>query len=156
MTLELRMAEFRKEVLDIGGTIYTKQMLDRFIALWTEPNRAKKPKMRFELEKTWKISLRLATWAKNNYDDIECYLTDAEKTIEQKKREFIKALDPFLKTYDRDILNGFYRHWGQPENKRMPMRLRWECEKFWDLKNRLATWALREEQRKENGTKRKG
>lgn len=142
------MERFRKEVVEVGGAIYTKEMIKHFLERWTEPDRAKKSKMRFEREKTWETGRRLAMWARNNYNDIECFLTDAEKTIEQKKREFIKALDPFLKTYDRDILNGFYRHWGQPENKRIPTRLRWECEEFWHLGTRLAAWAAREEKLK--------
>ena len=44
---------------------YTKDMLINFIQYWTEPNKSKS-KMRFELEKTWDTSRRLATWEKRS------------------------------------------------------------------------------------------
>ena len=38
-------------------------MLRAFFDYWTEPNKSR-TKMRFELEKTWELGRRLATWAK--------------------------------------------------------------------------------------------
>ena len=40
---------------------YGETMCNDFFAYWSEPNR-KGDKMRFELEKTWEVSRRLATW----------------------------------------------------------------------------------------------
>lgn len=40
---------------------YPKEMLRAFYDWWSEPNRSK-TKMRVELEKTWDLSRRLATW----------------------------------------------------------------------------------------------
>lgn len=44
---------------------YGKEMCNDFHAYWTEANKSK-TKMRFELEKTWDIGRRLATWAKKD------------------------------------------------------------------------------------------
>ncbi len=52
---------FKNEVLQFS---YPKEMLNEFILYWTEPNKSK-TKMRYELEKTWDTSRRLATWARN-------------------------------------------------------------------------------------------
>lgn len=47
---------------------YSRDMLNDFYAYWTEENQSR-TKMRFELEKTWGLGNRLATWAKreNNF-----------------------------------------------------------------------------------------
>jgi uncharacterized protein YdaU (DUF1376 family) len=42
--------------------IYPQKMLDDFIRYWSEFNRSGK-KMKFELQETWELSKRLATWA---------------------------------------------------------------------------------------------
>ena len=44
---------------------YSKDMLNQFFLYWTEPNKSL-TKMRFEMEKVWDISRRLATWYRNN------------------------------------------------------------------------------------------
>lgn len=44
---------------------YPKEMLRAFYDWWSEPNRSK-TKMRVELEKTWDLSRRLATWHKKD------------------------------------------------------------------------------------------
>ncbi|MDR2774021.1 MAG: DUF4373 domain-containing protein [Tannerella sp.] len=44
---------------------YPKEMIREFYDYWTEPNKSK-TKMRFELQKTWDVSLRLSTWARRD------------------------------------------------------------------------------------------
>ena len=51
-------------------------MLDKFIDYWTELNKSG-TKMRYELEKTWETSKRLATWASREND----FKKPQEKTI---------------------------------------------------------------------------
>lgn len=143
MVLEARIEKFRQEVQAVGGTIYTKLMLDRFTDHWLEPDRGKKQKLRFEKEPTWRTSLRLATWARRNYDGIQCFLTDSQKTIAEKKKDFIAQLQPYRKIYSREILNSFFRKWGQAENVPNPKRLMWEAEPFWEIGTRLASYADR-------------
>ena len=47
-------------------SIYNNDLLRAFFEYWKEPNRSK-TKMRFELEKTWEIGLRLKKWDSNNF-----------------------------------------------------------------------------------------
>ena len=142
-SLDKRILEFRKSVFEAGKLKYTTQMLENFIRYWSEPDRAAKPKMKFEKEKTWLLSSRLQKWAEFNYDKIVCYLTDSEKTIKEKQHALAVSMEPFLKQYGRDMLNQFFKFWSQPENKTNPTFLRWEQEKFWQLEQRLSQWAQR-------------
>lgn len=145
MEIAEREREFRKKVQEIGGLTYTPTMLSRFADHWSEPDRAKgkAQKMKFEKQKTFEINRRLGTWARNNFDKIQCYLSDSEKTIVQKKRDLALALEPYLPKYGRETLNAFYKYWSQPENKPQPERLRWEAESFWSIETRLSQWAER-------------
>lgn len=145
MTIEERKENFRKEVYEIGETLYSKRMLEEFFGKWSEKNRAKgkAQKMRFELEKTWETSKRMAYWARRT-NGHNPYLSSYEKTIAEKRRHFANELKPYLPHYGPDMLNSFYRYWAQPENKAKPEFLRWENEDFWDLSTRLKTWHERE------------
>lgn len=145
-----RKQRFERNVKDVGGLIYTKRMLDKFISHWSQPNGAKKPRMRWETErekKGWSTIHRLRTWSENKYDSFPYFLTEEEKTIEAKKRSFIGLLKNFRVTYTREMLNDFYRHWTMPENVQDPKRLRWELEDFWDLSTRLSQWNEREKEK---------
>lgn len=64
-SLEDRLNYFKGEVYQHVSQ-YGIEMLDDFIRYWSEPNRANNPKMKFELNKTWSLSGRLATWHKNS------------------------------------------------------------------------------------------
>lgn len=140
--LRIKKELFKKTMLDAGGLTYVKRMLDEFFDYWSEPNRSQKPKMRFELEKTWEISRRLRTWAKK-VKGYQPDLTDSQRTIKQKQHEFSIQLEKHLEKYGKNTLNEFYKYWGQPENKPDPGRIRWEMEEFWDLPQRLSQWASR-------------
>lgn len=59
---KLKFAESIKPFVQKFG----KEMCNNFFAYWTEPTHAGK-KMRYELERTWDVSLRLNTWSKNNF-----------------------------------------------------------------------------------------
>lgn len=48
---------------------YPREMLNDFYRYWVEPN--KKGKMRWELEKTWRLDLRLKTWHDKGYKNYE-------------------------------------------------------------------------------------
>ena len=60
-TISNRKNDFVFEVLTFD---YDESILNGFIDYWTEPNKSN-TKMKFELNKTWKTSLRLKTWATN-------------------------------------------------------------------------------------------
>ncbi len=147
--LDLRKEEFKKQVFAIGGTKYTKQMLDDFFTYWTEANRAKKPKMRFETEKAFELPRRFTTWEKKTRE-YRCLLTDSERSIKQKQFEFRNSLIPFKGKYSPNVLNAFYAYWIQPELKTdgtEPEFIRWERESFWDTAQRLSQWHTRNEKK---------
>jgi hypothetical protein len=59
-----REIKFKSEVFEFM-TKYSEVMLDKFVNYWTEKNKSG-TKMRYELEKTFEITKRLATWASND------------------------------------------------------------------------------------------
>ena len=65
-SLETRSLDF-KESLRPFLNQYGVDMLKSFYNYWSEPNQSK-TKMKFELEKTWDNSRRLATWNKREKD----------------------------------------------------------------------------------------
>jgi len=58
--------EFKSEVFEFSEK-YPEVMLNKFCDYWTEKNKSK-TKMRFELEKTFEIKKRLATWSSRDKD----------------------------------------------------------------------------------------
>lgn len=94
--IHLREADFKRE---IDKFTYPQKMKDEFFEYWSEPDRAPKPKMRFEKEKTWHLPRRLSRWANNGYQK--------EKVIVENKRNFIPddseigKLDQFLEKYSK-------------------------------------------------------
>lgn len=61
----LRKNKFRDSILPFVSK-YGKDICNEFFAYWTEPNKSK-TKMKFELQKTWDVNLRLAKWSANNF-----------------------------------------------------------------------------------------
>ena len=59
-----RIENFKKQVFEFSDK-YSREMLIDFIAYWTEKNKSGK-KLRFEGEKYFDMSRRLATWYKNS------------------------------------------------------------------------------------------
>jgi len=70
LNIQERMIAFRDSVRPyskkVGGE-YDSKMLLAFYEYWVEPNPSK-TKMRFEMEKTWDLKLRLIRWANNNFN----------------------------------------------------------------------------------------
>ena len=68
-TDEERLAQRRQRFIDTlqpFAARYGEEMIRQFADYWTEPNRSN-TRMRFELQRTWNTSLRLARWARNDY-----------------------------------------------------------------------------------------
>lgn len=151
MSLEETIEAFTKEANEVGGLAYKKNMILDFVSYWTEPNRAAKPRCRFQLEKTWLTKRRMATWAKNSIARGQNpFISDSEKTIEQKRRDFIAQLRPYKDKYGSAMLNSFYAFYGQPNNSATPEFLRWEKMDFWSLETRLEQWSSREKEASKN------
>lgn len=62
--LEARKGGFVEQLRPYLNT-YGREMLNSFFNYWTEPNRTF-TKMRFEMQPTWDLKLRLETWNRNN------------------------------------------------------------------------------------------
>lgn len=62
--LLIKESLFKEDILTYINT-YPKEMLKDFFDYWSEANKSK-TKMRFEMQPTWDIKKRLATWAKND------------------------------------------------------------------------------------------
>ena len=63
--LEKRLEKFSEAVYEFSND-YDEEMLEDFIDHFTEPNKSG-TKMRFELGKTWSLSMRLKRWKKNGF-----------------------------------------------------------------------------------------
>ena len=63
-TLDERRQTFIESLTPFIPT-YGMEMVNAFIDYWTEPNRSC-TRMRFELQRTWSLPLRLATWARHD------------------------------------------------------------------------------------------
>ena len=62
-SLEDRKKDFYNSLVPYVAQ-YGKAMVRDFFECWSEPDRAKNPKMRFEKQKTWSTPHRLSTWAR--------------------------------------------------------------------------------------------
>lgn len=68
-----REKKFREELLQFSkydknpNGLYDVDMIKSFFDFWRELNPSK-TKMRFEMQKTWDLKLRLLRWHKNNFD----------------------------------------------------------------------------------------
>ena len=89
-TLAQRKEKFRSS-LDAYRSLYPSYMLDQFFEYWTEPNKSGS-KMRFEMERTWAVNLRLKTWAarekipdKGRNPNVGMILTDNSLTKYKKE-----------------------------------------------------------------------
>jgi len=68
---------------------YGKEMLREFFDYWSEPNKSYS-KMRFETEKTWDLSRRLARWANNNRKN---YQNGISKQDEERRQRAMQAAE---------------------------------------------------------------
>jgi hypothetical protein len=144
-SIEEREEAFKREIQEIGGLLYKRSILEDFCDYWLEPDRSKKPKLKFEKQSTWKSSLRLKTWARNCVEKkSNPYLSEGEKTIEQKKRDFIGQLRPFLDKYGKSTLNSFYSWYTETNQKGV---LRYENEAYFEMSSRIERWHKMEQER---------
>jgi hypothetical protein len=79
VSIEERAIEFKREFKAFVND-YPRETLEAFYEYWIEPNKSK-TKMKFEMEKTWDLNLRLKKWARNSFG---------------KKKEVAKPNQPFF------------------------------------------------------------
>lgn len=63
------------------------------------------------------------------------------KEIKERKEAFKNALTDFISSYDKDLLNAFYKYWTEPNPSKTKMKF--ELEKTWDTGLRLSNWKKR-------------
>ena len=72
--------------------IYDKEIIKEFFNYWSEPNRSK-TKLRYEMEKTWDLKLRLVRWSSNKFTSgkesikSETVYKEKEITIDHSNRD---------------------------------------------------------------------
>lgn len=79
---KLKFAETLKEYLDLYG----KEMMNEFFKYWTEPNKTNS-KLKFEMEKTWSVKLRLERWSKNNNNFKNLNNGNKQQTADERLQE---------------------------------------------------------------------
>ena len=81
--------EFRNKVYVYKGK-YAPKLLSAFADHWTEPSHGGK-KMKYQMERTFEIGRRLATWARNDFEGFQKEWIrkqhDREEMIERKNKE---------------------------------------------------------------------
>jgi len=97
-------------------------------------------------EKEKKINLCLVDLA---IDDASHDATNAKEkmSIEERKKEFWGRLVPYIEQglYTKEMVTDFYLYWTEANER--GKRMRFEMEKIFELRRRLATWRKREEAR---------
>ena len=63
-------------------------------------------------------------------------------TLQKRKEDFYSSLVPYVTTYGKDLIRQFFDYWTEPN--RSATRMRYELERTWDIRRRLATWARRD------------
>ena len=58
------------------------------------------------------------------------------KTKDERRKDFINSLSPYLQKYGSTMLNNFYRYWAQDDGT----KLKFEKQKSWNTELRLAKW----------------
>lgn len=60
-------------------------------------------------------------------------------THEQREKDFMNKLVPFVETYGKEMLREFYNYWTEKNDNGKKMRF--EMQKVFDVSRRLATWS---------------
>ena len=68
-----------------------------------------------------------------------------KRTLDERKRDFVERLKPYMGNYGKDMLNDFYRYWAQVNDGGTKML--WEKQKCFEIGMRLATWKRNETER---------
>jgi hypothetical protein len=71
-----------------------------------------------------------------------------KKSLEQRKEQFKIDCFPYMKTYGKDLLTKFFLYWS--EHSERGVKMRFEKEKVFNIKLRLATWAKNDKEWNKN------
>lgn len=74
-------------------------------------------------------------------DKIHLLYNPEDLEFEERKKEFIESVRPFIEVYGKDMCNDFISYWIAPAKKRGKGTVMfWETKPSWHLKMRLSTW----------------
>lgn len=76
----------------------------------------------------------------------------AQKSLEEREKEFMERVAAHLDTYPKEMLRSFYDYWT--EKNEGGRRMKFEMQRVFDVSRRLATWK-RNEQNKPYGNSKK-
>ena len=79
--------------------------------------------------------------------------TAAIAATNSRMEEFYNSLRPFVSVYGKEMVREFFDYWS--ETNRSQTKMRFEQERTWELKRRLAYWAKRDNNFNSNGNNRK-
>ena len=86
LDIKHREREFAESLAEYK-LLYPREMLLEFYDYWREANKGGR-KMRFEMQKTWSLELRLKTWAKRSYGKYR----DSTSEKQRRDAEFAKHI----------------------------------------------------------------
>ena len=69
-----------------------------------------------------------------------------QKTLEERRKAFHEALEPFIEKYGERMIEEFFNHWAQVNEGGTKMH--WEKQKTFEIARRLATWKRNDDERK--------
>lgn len=95
--MEGRRVEFYNSLVPYVQ-MYGKAMVRDFFDYWSEPNKSE-TQMRYELERTWSLNLRLAYWSRNKKNYVRKSATDEKReanaaVIERLREDALRRLRP--------------------------------------------------------------
>ena len=68
-----------------------------------------------------------------------------EQQLKERMTEFKQSMEPLTGEFPKEMLNAFFRYWSEPNRSRTKMRF--EMQKYWEIKRRLLTWQRRDEEK---------
>ncbi|MFN9116039.1 MAG: hypothetical protein ACK5XN_38830 [Bacteroidota bacterium] len=68
------------------------------------------------------------------------------KTKDERRKDFIGSLSPYLQTYGSKMLNDFYRYWAKDDGAKM----KFENQKSWNVELRLSKWKSNQDEYERN------
>lgn len=87
-------------------------------------------------------------------DEIKEYnKLNKDKEREARAKSFYETLVPFVSTYGKEMLRGFYNYWS--EWNKPCTKMRWELQQTWEVSKRLTTWAKRDDNFKHDAESQK-
>lgn len=159
----LRRSQKTTDKGQFAGYLYevfdTKQPLGE-IPLTETPLTSQKPQYNTNIinyEKINKENFILSNKAKESElsfdtppDKTKISLEEKREACKRREDEFYNEVAKFVNDYPKEMLSSFFDYWSEPNKSGTKMRF--ESEKTFEIKRRLATWYKNESKFNKNGT----